>query len=189
MNIDIKKWTPWNWFKGEQQQEGRQLTTAQSGVRAGWPVPYGDHPLWALHREMDRAFDGFFRRFEEMMPVPFASTALFKPSLDIREDKKRYKITLEVPGVEEGDIRLALQDGVLTISGEKRYERESQEEDAHFVERSYGVFRRVLDLPQDSMTDGIAAQFKNGVLTITIPRMQTAKPKEEGKVIPINKAA
>lgn len=82
-----------------------------------------------------------------------------------------------------------LQDGTLTISGEKKYEKEDKDENTHFVERSYGSFRRVLALPQDIDQEAIDAKFRNGVLTITVPRKQMAKLKEESKVIAINKAA
>lgn len=68
MNIDIKRWTPWNWLKGEQQQEGRNLPTRQNDRSAGLPSLYNDHPLWNLHREMDRVFDNFFQRFDGQPP-------------------------------------------------------------------------------------------------------------------------
>jgi HSP20 family protein len=189
MNIDIKRWTPWNWLKGEEQQEGRNLPARQNDRSAGLPSLYNDHPLWSLHREMDRVFDNFFQRFDNLLPASFGKNALLKPNVDIHENKKNYKITVEVPGVEENDIKLELQDGTLTISGEKKYEKEDKDENTHFVERSYGSFRRVLALPQDIDQEAIDAKFRNGVLTITVPRKQMAKPKEESKVIAINKAA
>lgn len=189
MNIDIKRWTPWNWLKGEQQQEGRNLPARQNDRSVGLPSLYSDHPLLSLHREMDRVFDNFFQRFDNLMPASFGSNALLKPNVDIRENKKNYKVTIEVPGVEESDIKLELQDGTLTVSGEKKYEKEDKDENTHFVERSYGSFRRVLSLPQDIDQDAIDAKFRNGVLTITVPRKQMAKPKEESKVIAINRAA
>ncbi len=189
MNIDIKRWTPWNWLKGEEQQEGHNLPARQNDRSAGLPSLYNDHPLLSLHRDMDRVFDSFFQRFHNLLPASFGKNALLKPNVDIHENKKNYKISVEVPGVEENDIKLELQDGILTVSGEKKYEKEDKDENTHFVERSYGSFRRVLALPQDIDQEAIDAKFRNGVLTITVPRKQMAKPKEESKVIAINRAA
>ena len=117
------------------------------------------------------------------------SGSFLKPSVDIKENKKNYKISVEVPGVEESDIKLELVDGSLVIRGEKRQENEDKDEHYHSVERSYGSFQRVLSLPEDVNEDDIDAKFKNGVLTITAPRKQLAKPKENTKVIDINRAA
>ena len=83
--------------------------------------------------------------------------------------------------VEEGDVKLELADGVLTVSGEKKYEKEEKDEHYHSVERSYGSFRRVLSLPEDANADDIDAKFKNGVLTISVPRKEISK-SEGGNV-------
>lgn len=188
MNIDIKKWSPWNWFRGEEMQENRSLPVARSGSNGQSPSLYADHPLWNLHREMDRVFENFFQRFNGFMPE-LGRNAILKPNVDIRENKKNYLISVEVPGVEESDVKLELQDGTLIISGEKKHEKEQKDENVHYMERSYGSFKRVLSLPEDIETDGIDAKFKNGVLTITVPRKQIAKSNEESKVIPISRAA
>jgi HSP20 family protein len=117
------------------------------------------------------------------------SGTLLKPNVDIKESKKTYTITVEVPGVEENDITLELTNGALTISGDKKHEKEEKDEHYHSVQRSYGFFKRVLSLPEDVNEDGIEAKFKNGVLTITLPRKEIVKPKDETKVINIQKAA
>ncbi len=187
MNIDVKKWNPWNWFRNEQEQEGRSVTVRQQDSPTGWlPSLYGDHPLWNLHREMDRMFDGVMQRFSALSP---SNGLMLKPSVDIREGKKDYQITIEVPGVDEKDVKLELADGTLTVSGEKRHEKEQKDENYYCVERSYGSFRRVLSLPRDIDEDAIEAKFRNGVLTITVPRKQIAKTREDSKVIEIKRAA
>lgn len=112
-----------------------------------------------------------------------------KPNVDIKEGKKDYTISVEVPGVEEGDVKLELADGALTISGEKKHEKEDKDENYYCVERSYGSFKRVLSLPQDAKEEDIEAKFKNGVLKITVPREEVEKAETEAKMIDIKSAA
>ncbi|RCN55701.1 Hsp20/alpha crystallin family protein [Acidiferrobacter thiooxydans] len=110
---------------------------------------------------------------------------LLRPSLDIQETDKQYRITLEVPGVEEKDIQLTLEDDVLYIRGEKRQEQEHKDAQYHRIERSYGSFQRALNVPADADQDTFKASFKNGVLTVTIDkRAQAGSPR--GRSIPIN---
>ncbi|EIY3123759.1 Hsp20 family protein [Escherichia coli] len=110
---------------------------------------------------------------------------LMKPALDIQETDKQYKISLEVPGVEEKDIHITLDNDVLLVRGEKRQEQESKDGGFHRVERSYGSFQRALNLPTDANQDTIKAAFKNGVLTITMEKREASAPKQ-GRSIPIN---
>jgi HSP20 family protein len=190
VSIDVKKWNPWNWFRKEDEHEGgRSITVRRNGQNGnGLPSLYSGSPLWDLHREMDRLFDNVFQRFNTYLP-DISNSVMLKPSVDIRESKKNYKITVEVPGVEESDVKLEFSDGTLTISGEKKHEKEEKDDNYHCVERSYGSFRRVLSLPEDINPDAIEAKFKNGVLTITVPRKQMAKPKDETRMIEIKHAA
>ncbi|MEN9493439.1 MAG: hypothetical protein RJA63_3888, partial [Pseudomonadota bacterium] len=130
---------------------------------------------------------GFGGRWPRLTLPTVASEwrGLLRPALDIQESDKQYRITLEVPGVEEKDIQLTLDDDVLWIRGEKRQEQEHKDGQFHRVERSYGSFQRALNLPEDANQDAIKASFKNGVLTVTIDkRSQTAAPS--GRTIPIN---
>ncbi|MAZ75891.1 MAG: heat-shock protein Hsp20 [Micavibrio sp.] len=204
MSLDIKKLNPWNWFKHEEDEKSRDVSSNQQRRHSGsnLPMAYQHDPLWGIHREIDRLFDDVFSQFSlssQSRGVPsllgktssmdHVSNAFLKPNVDIKENKKNYKISVEVPGVEESDIKLELVDGSLVIRGEKRHENEEKDEHYHSVERSYGSFQRVLALPEDVNEDDIDAKFKNGVLTITAPRKQLAKPKENTKVIDINRAA
>ncbi len=86
------------------------------------------------------------------------------------ESDKEYTITMEVPGVEEENVNLELANRTLTIRGDKKKETTEENKNFHCIERSYGSFQRVLSLPNDAEEDGIEATFKNGVLTITLPR-------------------
>jgi len=146
-------------------------------------------PILQLHREIDRLFDDAFRGFGfpalNMPQWPSDWSGMLKPALDIQETDKQYKIALEVPGVEEKDIQITLDNDVLMVRGEKRQEQEKKEGGFHRVERSYGSFQRALNLPDDANQDSIKASFKNGVLTVTIDKREVSAPKQ-GRSIPIN---
>jgi HSP20 family protein len=198
MNIDIKKWNPWNWFKQEEKEEAANVPVTRAGQERDSTLPslFGNDPLWNIHREIDRLFNNVFsqfntglpRLFERVASVDRLSGTMLKPSVDIKESKKDYKITVEVPGVEENDVKIELASGTLTISGEKKYEKEEKDEHYHSIERSYGSFRRVLSLPKDADEDGIEARFRNGVLTVTVPRRETVESKDKPKLIEVKKA-
>jgi HSP20 family protein len=98
------------------------------------------------------------------------------PKVDIAEESKHYTITMEVPGVEEKDIDVTIADGTLTVRGEKRHEQENHDRQYHRIERSYGAFQRMISLPNDSKEDAIDAKFKNGILTLTVPKNPNMKP-------------
>lgn len=185
--MNIRKWNPWNWFKHE--NEGKSsVPVHREHATAG-------DPLWNMHREVDRLFDSVFPALGAGLPRLLesggygAGTGILKPSLDIKETKKEYQISVEVPGVEENDIKLELADGALTIKGEKKHEKKHEDENYYCVERSYGSFSRTLTLPSDVNEEEIEAKFKSGVLTITVPRRHVAKPKDEPKVIAVKSAA
>ena len=188
MDIDFKKLAPWNWFKKEQEE---QQSTASLPVQrndlpaAGGPVS----PILQLHREIDRLFDDAFRGFGfpalALPRWPADWPGMLKPALDIQETDKQYTIALEVPGVEEKDIQITLDNDVLLVRGEKRQEQETKDGGFHRVERSYGSFQRALNLPADANQDTIKAAFKNGVLTITMDKREASTPKQ-GRSIPIN---
>ncbi len=189
MNV-IKKWNPVNWFKHEQKEEQKNLPSQVEGYGFGGL----NHPLFGLHKEIDRVFDNVFSSLGVQLPytngdISSSSYNLIKPKLNIKERKKDYEITIEVPGVSEDDINIELNDGTLIISGEKKYEKEQNDEHYHFVECSYGSFRRILSLPNDADENNINAKFKNGVLTINIARKEVAKTVSNAKRIEIKKAA
>lgn len=124
--------------------------------------------------------DDFFKNY------PATQDMLLKPSLDIAETDKAWTVSIEIPGVEEKDINLEVENRTITVSGEKKRETMEQDENWHRVERSYGSFQRVLSLPEDVDENKIDASFKNGVLTLTLPR--DAKANSNRKTIKIKKA-
>jgi HSP20 family protein len=99
------------------------------------------------------------------------------PAMDIAEDDARYVVTVELPGSKKEDITVEMKDQVLTIRGEKRSEREEKKEHSRWIERSYGSFSRSFSLPANAAGDRIKAEFRDGVLTVEVPKAEEAKPK------------
>ena len=106
-----------------------------------------------------------------------ATTTAWAPALDISERKDAYLVTVELPGVEADDLEITLEDGLLTIQGERHFAHDSSEQQFHRVERRYGAFRRSITLPAQVQAEQIEASFDNGVLQILVPKMEEAKPK------------
>ena len=106
-----------------------------------------------------------------------AMTTAWAPALDISERKDAYLVTVEVPGVEPEDLDITMEDGLLTIKGERQFTSESSEQQFHRVERRDGAFRRSITLPAQVQADHIEATFDNGVLQIVVPKAEEAKPK------------
>ena len=130
------------------------------------------HPFLALHREMNRMFDEAFRSFDI---GSFGSTSMMGwPSVELNETEKEVKVLAELPGLDQNDVANELSDGVLTISGEKKSETEDKER--RFSERYYGRFERRIPV-DDVEQDKVAASFKNGILTVTLPKSPTAQRK------------
>ena len=151
--------------------------------------PTPRHPLLALREEMDRLFDDFFtgfpatpfwrrrtgtdpwRRFQGMFEGTF-------PTADMVEGDRDYRITAELPGMSEKEIEIALTGDALTLKGEKREEHEEKGASRHVAERRYGAFQRTFALPEDADVEKVEAAFKNGVLTVTVPKRPDAKAPE-----------
>ena len=114
----------------------------------------------------------WFKTEDEALPVAprVGLSGLLRPSLDISESEKHYTVRVELPGVEPDQVRVDVANRNLAIRAEKRQEREEEDEGYHCVERSYGSVQRVLSLPDDADEDGAVARFRNGVLTLRIPR-------------------
>ena len=103
---------------------------------------------------------------------------VWAPALDISERKDAYVVTVEVPGVNPDDLDITLEDGLLTIQGERQFTQESTEQQFHRVVRRYGSFRRSITLPSQVKADAIEASFENGVLEVVVPKAEEAKPKK-----------
>jgi HSP20 family protein len=101
----------------------------------------------------------------------------WSPLVDISEDDKEYLIKAEVPDIKKEDIKLAVQDDVLTISGERKSEKEEKGKRYHRVERTYGSFMRSFTLPEDADGSRVSADYKDGMLNVHLPKSEKAKPK------------
>ena len=99
------------------------------------------------------------------------------PLVDVAEDDKEYLIKAELPEVKKEDVKVTVENGVLTITGERKFEKEEKNKKYHRVERAYGSFMRSFTLPQDAAGDKISAEFKDGVLKVHLPKSAEAKPK------------
>jgi HSP20 family protein len=138
------------------------------------PAAAEPDPFRALQRRMDRLFDDFAGDYQ----WPFTNgRAGVMPSIDVHETDKDMTIEAELPGVGEKDIDVTLTDNLLTIKGEKKQESEEKKKDYHLTERSYGSFSRSMTLPFDADPGKIKADFKDGVLTIRLPKPAEVKAK------------
>ena len=106
-----------------------------------------------------------------------AATTAWAPALDISERKDAYLVTVELPGLKPEDLDITMEDGLLTIQGERQFTAESSEQQFHRVERRYGAFRRAITLPSHVLADAIEATADNGVLQILLPKPEEAKPR------------
>ena len=141
-------------------------------------------PLFSLQREVNRLFDDFFRGFDlrplRMTGEPWGG---FSPKMDLEETEKEYRITAELPGMEEKDVEILLTGNAISLKGEKKEEKEEKGKSFYHVERSYGSFQRTVPLPDGIDLKRVDADFKNGVLTVKLPK--TAEAKRSGKKVPI----
>lgn len=154
------------------------------------PQAGGLSPWRSLHDEFDRMMSGFFGRTPgrlfDFEPLPgTAQAATIMPRVDVSETDQAIELSAELPGIEEKDVELLVQDDVLTIRGEKKLEKEEKKKNYHMVERQYGSFQRSYELPEIVDREKIAAKFDKGVLTVTLPK--TAKAKETARKIQIGK--
>jgi HSP20 family protein len=141
------------------------------------------NPFLTLHREMNRLFDDVFTGVGSGVPA-LAGRGLGWPSVEMVETDQGLRVSAELPGLDEKDVELLIDDGVLTLRGEKRAEVTDRERG--YTERSYGRFERVIALPFAVEEDKAEASFKNGVLSVTLPR--AAQAPEQARRIAINGA-
>ena len=131
--------------------------------------------LFNLHNEMGRIFGDAFGSQEGGTDT---EETYWIPTVDISETENGYEIRAELPGVSEDDVNVSVTDNLLTVKGEKRQEKETQGKNYHRVERRYGSFQRSFTLPRHIDSSGINAEFKDGILTLGIPKAEVAKPTE-----------
>ena len=126
-------------------------------------------PFFNLNRTWSRMLDNVPGERHERMLVP---------AMDVIESEDHLVITAELPGMAKDAVKITIENGVLTLSGEKKFEHEEEHKDFHSMERRYGAFHRSVTLPRQLDADKAEASFENGVVTIRIPRSEEAKPKQ-----------
>jgi HSP20 family protein len=156
----------------------KQDKSAPSSALQTW------QPFESLRQEIDRLFEdfgqGFWRPFGRSLfttePLVRREVTLSKmPAVDVVESEKAYELTAESPGIDEKDIEIKVVNGTLTIKGEKQEEKEEKKKDYYLRERNYGSFERSFGLPDGVDADKIEANFKKGVLTVTLPKKPEAQ--------------
>jgi HSP20 family protein len=140
-----------------------------------------ENPFQLMQREINRLFDNFFDDFQLTSSGRGFESSF--PRIDIKDDDKEIVVEAEVPGMDDKDIDISLSNNVLTISGEKRQEKEEKKDQYYYAERSYGAFHRDIPLHCEIEEKKVQATYKKGVLTITLPKTPEAQRKT--KNIPI----
>lgn len=140
-------------------------------------IPYREFPMI---REMDKFLDDMFSSFPTFYPERRRGLmeGEWLPKVDIAETDENVIVTAELPGVKQEDVSITVTDYILTIKGEKKEEKEIKKEDYYRIERSYGTFQRSVTLPTGVQADKAKATHKDDIYTVTIPKSETAKPKE-----------
>ena len=147
------------------------LTRWQRPELTSWPV-FGR--LSNLRTEIDRLFESPFAELARTSSL----LSGWMPAVDLFEDKDHFTVKAELPGMKKDDIKLTLHEGCLTVSGERRTEQKHEDAEVHRSERFVGRFQRSLSLHAPVAVDKITAQYKDGVLTVTLPKTEEAKPKQ-----------
>ena len=130
--------------------------------------------LYNLKDEFNRMFEGFSDRGIRQSE----DGGVWMPATDIQETKDDVVVSVELPGMKKDEIKVMVQDNVLTIRGEKKQEKEEKDTNYHRIERSYGFFTRSFSLPTTAKADKIKATYDNGILQVELPKAEEVKPKE-----------
>jgi HSP20 family protein len=133
---------------------------------------------WNPYRELNALQSHMNRLFEAQYGQESLTTGAFVPPVDIYEDEHSIQLKLEVPGIDEKDLDIKVENNTLTVTGERRFEKEEKEENFHRMERRYGSFTRSFTLPTTVNTEDIKADYEQGVLKVRLAKRSEAKPKQ-----------
>jgi HSP20 family protein len=148
-----------------------KLVKLQRPTLSAWPS-FGR--LADLREEIDRLFDSPLTGFSPVLQ----RLGDWSPALDIHEDKENLVVKAELPGIKKEEVSVSFQDGCLTISGERKAETKSEDTEVYHTERFFGRFQRTVALPAAVAADKVKAQYHDGVLIVTLPKTEEAKPKQ-----------
>ncbi|HEC79287.1 MAG TPA: Hsp20/alpha crystallin family protein [candidate division WOR-3 bacterium] len=132
--------------------------------------PFRD--LVSLRDDFDRLLENFFGR------GPIEKEEFWAPVMDVVESNGNIEVKAELPGMKKEDIKVTVKDNILSVSGERKQEKETKDKTFHRIERYYGKFCRSIELPSEVDPDKVKATYKDGVLNITLPKPESAKPKQ-----------
>ena len=171
--------------------ETTKSVPVKSKAATASPAEGGSYPLVSLRKEIDRLFDDFAmswsswpfgRRMLQDWPLQMPEMDVSIPVVDFTETDKGFKLTAELPGMEEKDIEVSVSDDVLTVKGEKREDKEESRKGYRMSERRYGMFQRSFALPAGVDAGKITAEFSKGVLAVTLPKTVEAQKKHPKKI-------
>jgi HSP20 family protein len=170
----IRNLVPWRWGSARVSDEDRSFDAFRAEMDA-------------VHRSIDRLFtDAWGGSFAPSLLSETWTTGKITPDLDVAEDDEGFRVTVELPGMSDKDVAVTVDGRTLTIRGEKKEEKEKKDKDVFRRERAYGSFRRTIELPGDVDGAKIEAKFKDGVLTIDLPK--TKEAQDRVKQIPVKAA-
>jgi len=136
---------------------------------------------WDPFRELttlQNRVNGLFQDFNRPGQDELTATGSFVPAVDVYEDEHKVTLKLEIPGIDQNDVDIRLENNTLTVRGERKFEKEEKEENFHRIERRYGSFARSFTLPNTLDSEKVQANYENGVLKIDIAKRAEAKPKQ-----------
>ena len=172
--MNIIRVRPWNWLTRDESHETSAMPVENPAHAKG----YVSMNPWSLHREIDKLFDDAFRHLGRPSGRESAE-GVIAPRVDISGTEKEYLISAELPGIEEKDIELEVHGDALRIKAQREHESKDENKDEkkgyYRIERHYGMFQRVLHLPEDADTENVTANYKNGVLNINVARKMPLK--------------
>lgn len=138
-----------------------------------------ENPVNELSREMNRLFEDFFGDFDLAPFGGFGQAGDFSPSVNVHEDDNQFVVSAELPGIDEKDVEISLDNNYLTLKGQKNQENEEKGKNYYRSERRYGSFQRTIPLSAEIDQDKVEAEYKKGVLKITLPKTPEAKSKKK----------
>ena len=168
--MNIIKVRPWNWLTREESRGAHAMPVENASTARN----YLSVNPWGLHREIDKLFEDAFRHLGRSSESELAEGIMI-PKVDISGSEKEYCISAELPGIEEKDIEIEMHGEVLSIKAQREQENKDEKKGYYRIERHYGTFQRMMHLPEDADTENITANYKNGVLNISVARKTALK--------------
>jgi HSP20 family protein len=138
-------------------------------------ITFENHPLVSLHKAVNQLFDDFYMSYEMMPLTTFEDLCTFQPHVDMADDGQVIRVTVELPGMEMDEIEVCVKSDCLTIQGNKKDIIRTDKMDMYCMERSFGNFNRVIKLPSGMDIKNVKASYRNGILSIVLPRMKGHK--------------